>query len=237
MSHQDGLSQWSATVSTRLPQLSKPQAAVLALWSDGMVVAQSCGITTVTTFLGVLRGQPAGTLRQRLRDWGDDAPDKRGDQRGDQRRDRDVTTCFAPLLSWVLAWWAPGEQRLALALDAGTLGQRFTVRAISVVYRGCAIPVAWVVAPATTKGKWRPQWETLLSRLDGVVPKDWLVLVLADRGLYARWLYQAIQRPGWHPFLRINQQGQDCPTGRTFLPDPWPVAVPPALRQAVPRVA
>jgi len=39
--------------------------------------------------------------------------------------------------------------------------------------------------------------------------------VLADRGLYARWLFQAIQRPGWHPFLRINQQGQYRPTGQT----------------------
>lgn len=148
MSHQDGLSQWSATVSTQMPQLSGPQAAVLASWSYGMVVAQSCGITTVATFLGMLRGQPAGTLRQRLREWCYDAPAKRGDQ----RRDLDVTTCFAPLLRWVLAWWAPGERRLALAVDASTLGQRFTVLTISVVYRGCAIPVAWRVVRATAKG-------------------------------------------------------------------------------------
>jgi hypothetical protein len=31
--------------------------------------------------------------------------------------------------------------------------------------------------------------------------------------LYARWLYQAIVRLGWHPFLRINQQGTFRPTG------------------------
>lgn len=70
------------------------------------------------------------------------------------------------------------------------------------------------MVPATTKGTWRPPWEALRDRLDGVVPQDWLVIVLADRGLYARWLYQAIQRPGWHPFLRLNQQGQYRPTGR-----------------------
>ncbi len=63
------------------------------------------------------------------------------------------------------------------------------------------------MVPATTKGKWRPHWEALLTSLDGVVPQDWLVIVRADRGRYARWLYQAIQRPGWHPFLRINPQG------------------------------
>jgi hypothetical protein len=31
-----------------------------------------------------------------------------------------------------------------------------------------------------------------------------MVLVLADRGLYVRWLFQAICTCGWHPFLRIN---------------------------------
>jgi hypothetical protein len=30
------------------------------------------------------------------------------------------------------------------------------------------------------------------------------VLVMADRGLYARWLFQAICACGWHPFLRLN---------------------------------
>jgi len=36
------------------------------------------------------------------------------------------------------------------------------------------------------------------------VPPEWEVLVLADRGLYARWLWDAIVAWGWHPFLRIN---------------------------------
>jgi hypothetical protein len=95
------------------------------------------------------------------------------------------------------------------------LGQRFTVLAISVLYGGCAIPVAWVVVPATKKGKWRPHWEGLLAQLEGAVPADWLVLVLADRGPYARWLYRAITRQHWHPFLRINHQGRYRPRGTT----------------------
>jgi hypothetical protein len=40
--------------------------------------------------------------------------------------------------------------------------------------------------------------------LQGRIPPDWQVLVLADRGLYARWLFEAIVKLGWHPFLRIN---------------------------------
>ena len=57
---------------------------------------------------------------------------------------------------------------------------------------------------AHAKGSWRPYWEGLLERLQGSVPTDWQVLVLADRGLYAKWLYAAIVACGWHPFLRIN---------------------------------
>jgi hypothetical protein len=51
---------------------------------------------------------------------------------------------------------------------------------------------------------WRPHWEGLLTSLAGSIPQDWQVLVMADRGLYARWLFQAICTCGWHPFLRIN---------------------------------
>src|SRR5258708_3685145 len=44
----------------------------------------------------------------------------------------------------------------------------------------------------------------MLKRLEGVVPSDWLVVVMADRGLYAAWLYRAIQQRGWHPLLRVK---------------------------------
>ncbi|MDQ2830221.1 MAG: endonuclease, partial [Chloroflexota bacterium] len=100
-----------------------------------MVLTQSCGLTTVATFLATLRGTTYDAQRQQVRAWCYDA----ADQRGKGRRAVEVSVCFAPLLGWVLALWPPAERRLALALDATTLGQRFTVRAISAVYRGCAI--------------------------------------------------------------------------------------------------
>lgn len=50
---------------------------------------------------------------------------------------------------------------------------------------------------------------TPLARLTGLaVSKRWRVLVLTDRGLYARWLFTTIRQHGWHPFMRINTQGQ-----------------------------
>ncbi len=169
-----------------------------------MVLTQSCGLTTVATVLATLRGTTYDAQRQQVRDWCYDA----ADQRGKGRRAVDVEVCFAPLRGWVLALWPPGERRLALALDATTLGQRFTLLAISVVYRGCAIPVAWHVAPATAQGRWQPHGERLLRQVGPEVPEDWLVIVLADRGLSARWLFRAIVAQHWHPFLRIDQQEQ-----------------------------
>jgi Transposase DDE domain len=202
-----GLYQWNDVVARRLPQLSKPMAACLALWSLGMIVAKSCSLTGVAWAWQPITGEPFYTLRERLRDLYREAPAKAGSH----RRQLDVVACLAPWLAWVLDGWQ-GKQ-LALALDATTLGQRFTVLAVSVLYRGCAVPVAWKVLRATESHAWEPEWKALLARFRSVVAADWEVIVLADRGLYAKWLFQAITALGWHPLLRINSQGKFRPEG------------------------
>jgi hypothetical protein len=159
-----------------LSSLSTPQATVLALWSFGMVLARSCALSAVSSRLAEGMQRHAQTVRQRLRAWYDDTQRKRGLKRQELR----VETCFAPLLAWVISWWQ-GTQ-LALALDATTLGQRFVVLAVSVVYRGCAITVAWVILPAGAKHPWRREWLRLLRWLRPAIPHGWTVIVLADRG-------------------------------------------------------
>ena len=213
--------QWEETVSRHLPHLSKPQAMVLALWSYAMVVSQSCGTTTAAMWLSELLGGTSDAWRQRLREWCYPAHQKKGKQRSEVV----VVSCFASLVRWVVTWWAQGEHRVALALDASTLSDRFTVLCISVLYRGCAIPVAWCIVPTGEPGAWKPDWIALLNCLDGAIPAEWTVIVLADRGLYARWLYREIQALQWHPFLRINKGGKARPKGSdtyhwlaTFVP-------------------
>jgi len=208
MSCRERVYAWRAEVAARLPHLSGPEATVLALWSFGMVLARSCGRTAVGAVLAAGLGRGEGALRQRLREFCYAAADKRGAK----RRELAVEGCFAPLLGWVLAWWA-GTQ-LALALDATYLGDRFAVLAVSVLYRGCAIPVAWAVLPANRARAWRREWLRLLRRLGPAVPAGWTVVVLADRGLYARWLFRRIVRLGWHPLLRVNAGGTFRPAGR-----------------------
>ncbi len=94
-----------------------------------MVLAQRCGRTRVTASIAPRVGRSEDAVRQQVRAWWYDAQDKRGAK----RQALDGSTCFAPLLRWVLPWWAPTERRRALAMDASTLGQRCTVLSIRVL--------------------------------------------------------------------------------------------------------
>ena len=113
-------------------------------------------------------------------------------------------------MSWIIDLLPENNQELALAMDATNIGQNFTVLSINVLYRRCAIPVAWKVVKGKSKGSWKPYWQQLYQSLQGVVPSNYFVIVSAERGLYANWLYQEIVDLGWHPFLRINHQGYYC---------------------------
>jgi hypothetical protein len=72
---------------------------------------------------------------------------------------------------------------LALALAATTLGTRFPVLALRGISRGWALPGAWTG------------------------------MVLAARGVYARWLLRRPTRLGGHPFVRRNTGGTLRPQG------------------------
>jgi hypothetical protein len=208
MSRHPELYQWIDTVVMHFPSLSKPQALGLALWSFGMILARSCSLTAVTDLLAPLLGQSFNTMRERLRDTYREADAKAGKQRAEL----DIALCWAPWLAWILDGWE--GQQLAIAMDATSLGDRFVVLVISVVYRGCAVPVAWKVLKAQEKHAWKPEWLALLKQFRGLLPAGWTVIVLADRGLYAKWLFEAIVQLKWHPFLRVNVQG-------SFRPENW----------------
>ena len=225
MTDQPALYQWATLLSTQVPALSGPQVRVLAQWSLGLVLTRSCALTAVAVFWATAVSQSEHTVRQRLRAWCATAADKAGSKRGGKRREVPVTDCFVPLLRWVPSWW--GGRQVALALDATSLGQTFVVLAVSVVYRGCAIPVAWAILPAGELHAWEHEWLRLLRLLRPGVPRAMTVLVLADRGLSAHWLFVRLVRLGWHPLLRVNAGGTFRPAGwrhfhrlATFVPTP-----------------
>jgi len=207
MPHPTPLYEWTGRVATRFPELSPAQARVLAEYSFGLVLTHACGLAAVALGLAALLGQAVNTARQRLREFYKPADQKAG--RG--RTQLDPATCCGPLVRWITGGWA--DQRVAVALDATSLGQRFTVLACAVVYRGCAVPVAWSIREANAPGAWHPHWCALLLRVREALGPGWTVLVLTDRGLESPELFRAITELGFHPLMRVKGAGKFRPHG------------------------
>jgi len=52
-----------------------------------------------------------------------------------------------------------------------------------------------------------------------VFARGWTVIVLADRGLYAKWLFEAVVELKWHPFCASTAKlvsSEGCFTGSRF---------------------
>ena len=128
----------------------------------------------------------------------------------------DVSLCFAPLLKWVLAWWR--GDRLALAVDPTLKGDDTAAIVISVIYRGCAIPVAWRILRAKRPGGWMDPIVKLLQALAPAVPEELTVIVLCDRGLTSPKLWRQIRAQGWHPYIRYPKNITFCTEGGRRLP-------------------
>jgi len=128
---------WTEEVVTHFSgHLSRTQATVLALYSFGMILAQSCGLTRIVLVLAPLLGLGVLTVKSRLQEFYQPQHVKSGSH----RRELDVTTCFVPLLDRVLE--DRPSARIAPALDATSLGDRLAVLSIRIVSRGSSLPIA-----------------------------------------------------------------------------------------------
>ena len=199
--------QMQQVIETHLPHLSRPQLTGLVLWVCGAILAGSACQNAVASARGNWN-----SLRQYLREWLYDGSDR---ARPGQT-ELDVRLCFAPLLRWVLVWWRSG--RLALAVDPTLKGDQTTAIVISVVYRGCAIPVAWRIHRATQRGSWMDPTVELLRELAPAVPQEMTVIVLCDRGIASPKLWRQIRAQGWHPYMRYRKNVSFCAQDGRRLP-------------------
>ena len=155
--------QMRQVIETHLPHLTQAQLTGLAWWVCGTILAGSACQNAVASALSTRDNW--NNLRQYLREWLYDG----GDRARPCKTELDVSLCFAPLLRWVLAWWCSG--RLAPAVDPTLKGDDTTAIVISVVYRGCAIPVAWRILRANKRGAWMDPIVELLQALAPAVPR------------------------------------------------------------------
>ena len=202
--------QMHKTIETHLPHLSPAQLSGLVLWVCGAILAGSACQNAVASALSPWHKW--NNLRQYLREWLYDGSDR---ARPCQTQ-LDVSLCFAPLLRWILAWW--NSNSLALAIDPTLKGDQTTAIVISVVYRSCAIPVAWRIRHATQPGSWMDPTVELLRALAPAVPHDMTVIVLCDRGISSPKLWRQIRAQGWHPYMRYRKNITFCADGGKRLP-------------------
>lgn len=214
MSHTDELNQLTDEITSQMSHLSKCMIRVLSFYVFGMVMLQHCGQVRIAAFMSALLDERFANMKRRLRELTYESEAKSGSQ----RQTLDVTSCFAPLLAWIISRFEDNACQLVLAFDATHLRDRFTILSVSVVINGSAIPVAWHIRRSDTKGEWNPIWQELFATLHPAIPPDWTVFILSDSGLYSKTLFHDLSsRPNWHVFMRIEStQGffQPCGTAQ-----------------------
>jgi len=179
----------------------------LVYWVYGTVLARSPCQTMVTAALMAVCQRGVQTVRQYVREWLYDGADKAAPC-GTQIS---ITACFAPLTRWVMHLWQ-GEQ-VVLALDVTNLHDRLHALCVCVLYRGCAIPVAWHLHRGGEKGAWTPEFVHLLNYLAPAIPARIEVLVLMDAGLRSPTLWDAVRAHHWHVVQRHEAAMNFRPAG------------------------
>jgi len=227
ISYEKQIKKWENTIQKQLPVLSKSQAHLLALWSFAMVIIKSCAITSVAFFLAFLFEDDDKLIDKKQNAWEQRLTEfcyNSNDKKGHKRRELDVKACFPYLMKWIIKWWnsKPGSKldskQLAIALDATTLELKFTVLAVSIVYRSCAIPVAWTITKGNEKGEWNTHWLAMLNDIKANIPSDYVVFVMTDSGLYSPKIYKLITKLKWHPLMRTNGSGYFKEGDKYFQP-------------------
>jgi hypothetical protein len=202
--------QISESIAEHFANLRPAQQRGLALWVYGTILAGSACQNAVITSLLALGHWHA--LRQHLREWLYDGQHKACAC----RTEVDVAMCFGPLVRWILSWWQGRD--LALAIDPTTRGDEVIGLTVSVLYRGCAIPIAWHILPANQEGAWMEHILRLLRLIRRQLPANLRVLVMADRGLWSSRLWKRIRDLGWHPLPRLQNTITCQPIGQHRQP-------------------
>lgn len=193
MSQPELLYPWMGQVASHFECLSKPQACGLAAFSLGIGLCRRCQLPRVAEALYWL-GKPA-TVERRLERW-------------IANPHLDWQKACQALARWVLGSLVAGHPQIVLLVDETSLRDKLRVMAVSLAYRGRAIPLAWWCYRAD---HWplgqRQLITTLLDWVAPGVPAGARVLVQADRGLGTDCeLLRNIQDRGWHFLVRVQSQ-------------------------------
>lgn len=109
---------------------------------------------------------------------------------------------YRALVEKALQLWA--GDTLYLALDTSQLWGRFTIVCLSLVYRGRALPLGWVVCASGSATVPLARYQRMLAQVAACIPDSSKVVLLADRGFMDVKLMQLMRQLGWHFRIRVK---------------------------------
>jgi hypothetical protein len=184
------LYQWNEMIDKGFPGMGRWQKRMLARFSYGVVLAQSCRLNSVAK---QLTGRAnASSMERGLQRWlANDCVI--------------MKVVFKWWISWVLQLW--GKAALLILMDETKLSDHVAVMMVGVAYQGSAIPLIWrayTVEDYPDEGQVRLMSD-LLSQLRAILPPEQTALLLADRGLGTSPAWQErLSDSGWQYLLRVQ---------------------------------
>jgi hypothetical protein len=134
----------------------------------GLILSKTVNLTEWIPFAEKTRAKIAQSIQRRYRRWLENFH-------------IDVNQLYAPLIQEALSSW--GQHTLYLALDTSVLWNRYCLIRVSIIYRGRAIPLAWLVIEHGSASVKFSVYEQILRRAAAQLPKNIKkVTLLADRG-------------------------------------------------------
>ena len=125
----------------------------------------------------------------------------------------EVHPLYAPLLIQALQGW--DQKRIYVALDTSMLFNTYCLVRLSLIYRGRAVPIVWIVLEQASARVTFEAYQALLDRAAQVLfPFDLKVTFLADRGFADTDLMQHLLDLGWHFRIRIKENFWIYPPGQ-----------------------
>jgi hypothetical protein len=191
------LYQWEQELAQHLPMLNSWQQANVALFSYGIIRAESCQQGNVARQVSCAEG-----VESTVRRW---------------RRFLDNSTFpleefFASWSRWVVE--AIGSREVTLLVDETKLHERMGVMMVGVAWEGRCLPLAWRTYRANCAAAYPSEGqagmiEGLLRQVKAGLPEQMQVLVLADRGIgTSPDLCRRVAGLGWRYLFRVTCQSK-----------------------------
>jgi Transposase DDE domain len=185
------LYQWDEMIDKGFPGMGRWQKRMLARFSYGVVLGQSCRLNTVAKHL---TGRANASSLER------------GLQRFLANERVVMKVLFKWWIGWVLRLW--GKAPLLILVDETKLSDHVAVMMVGAAYQGSAIPLIWraySVEDYPAEGQVALMSE-LLSQLHSLLPAEQDALLLADRGLGTSPTWQErLSDTGWQYLLRVQR--------------------------------